>query len=94
MNIPLAFAFATVIGFFVRQWFVPALIVGYWLTNILGFVLLHIGGVEVIADESDEPRTYGRRDIIVDLAMSIGYTILVFLLVSLGWLTFPDGVFP
>ncbi|WP_435361597.1 hypothetical protein [Haloarchaeobius sp. DFWS5] len=94
VNVPLAYAFATIIGLIARQWFVPALVVGYWLTNILGFVLLHIGGVEALTRESDGPRPYGRRDIIVDIVMSIGYTILVLLLVYFGWLTFPEEILP
>lgn len=94
MNIPLAYAFATVIGFFAPQWFVPAIVGGYWLTNILGFMLLHIGGVQALTEESDEPREYGRRDIIVDLLISIAYTLLVLLLVYFGWLTLPEQVSP
>ena len=94
VNIPIAYAFATIVGFFARQWFVPALVVGYWLTNILGFVLLHIGGEEVLTGDADGPQAYGRRDIVVDLVMSIGYTVLVLLLVYFGWLTLPAGVVP
>ena len=94
MNVPLAYGFATIIGVFARQWFAPALVVGYWLTNVLGFVLLHVGGVEVLTGGSDEGTTYGRREVVVDLLLSVGYTILVLVLVAQGVLTFPEGVTP
>ncbi|WP_435348498.1 hypothetical protein [Haloarchaeobius sp. HRN-SO-5] len=91
MNVPLAYGFATVVGLFSRPLFVPALVVGYWLTNVLGFVLLHVGGAEVI---SGERRSYGRRAVARDLLASVGYTLLVLGLVYAGVLTFPAGVLP
>jgi hypothetical protein len=45
VNVPLAYAFATVVGLFARDLFVPALLVGYWLTNVVGFVLLVVSGM-------------------------------------------------
>lgn len=30
MNIPFTYVFATIVGLVYRQWFVPALILGYW----------------------------------------------------------------
>lgn len=91
VNIPLAYAFALVVGVFARQLFVPALIVGYWLTNVLGFVLLHVGGVEAVTGER---HPYGRRQLARDFLLSVGYTVIIVILVSTGLLTFPSEYLP
>lgn len=91
VNVPLAFAFATVVGVFDRGLFLPALVVGYWLTNVLGFVMLHVGAVDAL-DEDHEP--YTRRALATDLLLSIGYTILVVGLVEVGLLAYPEGLLP
>lgn len=90
VNIPLAYVFATIIGFVARDLFLPALVVGYWLTNIIGFVLLHVGAEDIVTGEEDP---YTTRDLTRDLLLSIGYTIVVVFLVHIGWLTFPQGLF-
>jgi hypothetical protein len=90
VNIPLAYVFATIVGLVSRQLFVPALILGYWLTNILGFVLLHIGAEDIVTGEENP---YTKRDLAKDLLLSVGYTIVVVVLVHIGWLTFPEGLF-
>lgn len=89
VKIPIAYVFATMAGFVSRQWFLPALILGYWLTNILGFVLLHIGAEEILTGE-DTP--YTKRDLARDLLLSVGYTLGIVVLVHIGWLTFPEGL--
>ena len=89
VNVPIAYVFATVVGLFVRGWFLPALVVGYWLTNVVGFVLLHVGAVEVVTGEG---RPYTRRDFARDLLIGLGYTALVVVLVEVGLLSFPGGI--
>lgn len=91
MNVPLAYVFATAVGVVWRPLFVPALVVGYWLTNVLGFVLLHVGGERAI---SGERRPYDRRALARDLLLSVGYTAVVLALVWVGWLRFPEGLVP
>lgn len=90
VNVPLAYAFATAVGLVSRPLFGPALVVGYWLTNVLGFILLHVGGETVLAGER---QPYGRRAAARDLLLSVGYTAVVVVLVWLGWLTFPEWLF-
>lgn len=72
VNLPLALAFAWVISLFYRPAFEVAVIVGYWLTNVLGFVLLHKGGWKMFSKE--EPRPYSRRDLLRDVGVSLLYT--------------------
>src|SRR5437762_2871403 len=41
VNVPLALAFAWLVSWFYRGAFAASFILGYWLTNVLGLVLMH-----------------------------------------------------
>src|SRR5689334_14824215 len=60
VNLPLALAFAWLLSWpFAKSWketvFNVSVIVGYWLTNVLGFVLMHKGARQIAAKENDPP---------------------------------------
>jgi hypothetical protein len=80
VNIPLAVAFAWVISLFYKPAFQASVIVGYWLTNVLGFVLMHKGTQAMVAEKSK----YSRRELLRDLGISLVYTALIVLLIVLG----------
>ena len=81
VNWPLALAFAWVVSAFFKPAFAASLILGYWLTNILGFVLMQKGGEKII---SEEDRPYSRKCLLRDLAISVLYTLLMVALVKMG----------
>ena len=81
VNWPLALAFAWVVSWFYRPAFTASLVLGYWFTNILGFVLMQKGGVKIM---SEQDRPYSRKCLIRDLAISVLYTILIVALVRMG----------
>ena len=81
VNVPLALAFAWVVSFFYRPAFEACVVVGYWLSNVLGFVLMHKGAQKLI---SKEERRYSRRDLLRDLGISLLYTALILALLQLG----------
>ena len=81
VNVPLAIAFAWVVSAFYGPAFTPSLVIGYWLTNVLGFVLLHKGAQQVL---SREDRKYSRRDLVKDIIVSLAYTVVIVLLVKFG----------
>ncbi|RDZ44625.1 hypothetical protein C5B91_10365 [Haloferax sp. Atlit-10N] len=89
VNLPLAYAFGVTVSLVSRSWFLPGVVAGYWLTNVVGFVLLHKGAVDAVSAES---QPYTTRRFAKDFAISIGYTALVVLLVWFGFLTVPDGL--
>lgn len=80
VNIPIALVFAWVISAYHKPAFEPSLIVGYWLTNITGLLLMHKGVKQLL---SGEARAGTRRELIKDLAISLLYTALIVLLVKL-----------
>jgi hypothetical protein len=81
VNVPLALAFAWLVSWFYKPAFTMALVIGYWLTNVLGFILMHKGAQQVL---SEKPGRYSRRDLLRDVGISLLYTVLIVLLVKFG----------
>src|SRR2546427_12513965 len=81
VNVPLALAFASVVALFYKPAFEVSLIVGYWLTNVLGFVLMHKGAQQAL---TEKPGRYSRWDLLRDLGISLLYTGLILLLLKFG----------
>lgn len=91
VNVPLAVAFAWVVSLFYKPAFTDSLVLGYWLTNVLGFILLHKGAQQALAKEV---RKYSRRDLFRDIAISLAYTAVILLLVRVGVLKPIQNYFP
>ncbi|PYJ00423.1 MAG: hypothetical protein DME25_20825, partial [Verrucomicrobia bacterium] len=68
VNVPLALAFAWLVSLFYRPAFEVSLIAGYWLTNVLGFILMQKGAQTL---SSEKPKGYSRRDLLRDVAISL-----------------------
>jgi len=90
LNIPLAYVFALPFAAISRTLFLPAMITGYWITNIAGFILLHKGAVDVASKEAVR---YSRSALIKDLGLSVVYTLVVVLLLKFGILRLPTEYF-
>lgn len=91
VNVPLALVFAWVISLFWKAAFAPSLVVGYWLTNVLGFVLMHKGAQKML---SEKQRRYSRRDLLRNVGISLLYTGVIVALVKLGILQPIKDYFP
>ncbi len=81
VNVPLALAFAWLVSWFYKPAFGMSLVVGYWLTNVLGFILMHKGAQKIV---SEKQKPYSRRDLLRDVGISLFYTALIVALVKLG----------
>jgi hypothetical protein len=79
VNVPLALAFAWILSLFIPRAFLECFVLGYWLTNILGFVLMH-KGADKILQEIDRP--YTRRAFLRDVGISLIYTLVIIVLVK------------
>jgi hypothetical protein len=101
VNVPIAYAFSYLFSLVSKSLFLPSFVMGYWITNILGFVLMHKGLVGakraicndcVIGNAKDESRPFWvryRKDLIV----SIAYTLAIVLFGVLGFLDDPVTMF-
>lgn len=81
VNVPLAVAFAWLVTLFYKPAFTASVVLGYWLTNILGLILMHKGAQKMLS-ESD--KKYSRRDLLRDVAVSLLYTALIVCLIKFG----------
>ena len=81
VNVPLAVGFGWLIALVHKSAFEPAVIVGYWLTNVLGLVLLHKGAGKIL--DGTSPGTNPRGRLLKDVGISILYTLLILALVKL-----------
>ena len=94
VNLPLALVFAWLVSWpFGPDWqaavFQTAVVLGYWLTNLAGFILLHKGASQLLEREGQAARPNWTRDLLV----SVGYTALIVLLIKLGVLKPLEGYF-
>lgn len=97
VNLPLALAFAWLVSSVCAQsWretvFNVAVIVGYWLTNVLGFVLLHTGARRLLTNADSQTASKGLQ-LKKDLLVSLAYTVLIVILIKLGVLKPIEGYF-
>jgi hypothetical protein len=83
VNIPLAYLFSVPFSFVNEKLFLPSFILGYWFTNLLGFLLMHWGGASLLYP--NRPTISIKRSLLISLL----YSIIVISLVLLGWLAPP-----
>ena len=67
------------------------MILGYWLTNIAGLLLMHYG---IVGTLRQGEKKYGWRDVGKDLLISVCYTVVIAALAWKGWIRFPAGLLP
>ncbi len=86
-NLPIALVFGYGVSWLNPHWFIPGTIVGYWLSNVLGMVMMQFGAVDLFL--ADDQRNTSR-----DLWMGFGgatlYTILAAALVYFHVLEIPE----
>lgn len=81
INLPLAWVFASLVSLVSHRLFAPAMIAGYWLTNVAGILLMARGTAGVVAGEL--PRMRGRQ-LVLSLLTATGYTLIIVLLYAVG----------
>jgi Na+/proline symporter len=85
VNIPLAYLFALPFGLIHKKIFLPAMIVGYWLTNIIGFILMHHGVRQIMTDAKQKSF---KTELIKNGIISLVYTAIIIFCIQMGWLKF------
>ncbi len=78
VNIPVAYVISTIISFLLgEEYFKIMFPFAYFLTNILGLYLMHIGVTGV-------RRGTSMKNLLYHLAIALGYTILIYILALYG----------
>jgi UPF0716 family protein affecting phage T7 exclusion len=83
VNVPLALGFAWLVSLLYPPAFTVAAVVGYWLTNVLGFVLMH-KGFQRAKTAGTTPAIPPRESLWKDILISLAYTALILVLVKAG----------
>ena len=81
VNIPIAYAAASLAQFLHPQLFLPVFVGAYWFTNLLGLILMHLG---IRGAATDKIPALNRAGTFWWLAISLGYTIVIALLIHWG----------
>jgi hypothetical protein len=81
VNLPLAWVFASLVSLASHRLFAPAMVLGYWLTNIAGILMMARGTAGVVSGSAARSR---RRQLVLSLAAGTGYTLLIVLLFRFG----------
>lgn len=83
VNVPLAYLFSWPFSAMHEQLFVPSFIIGYWLTNLLGLIMLHLGSAGLLQKQQD------KFSFKTSFVVSLIYSALIFVIVMLGWVESP-----
>lgn len=86
-NLPIALVFGYAIGWINSSWFLPGTVIGYWLSNVLGIVMMQFGAMEMLFTE--EKRNL-KRDLLIGIGSSTLYTAVVAALVYFHVLALPE----
>ncbi|BAQ65735.1 hypothetical protein [Geminocystis sp. NIES-3709] len=78
INLPLAYGFGKIISIFSADLLIPASIFGYWLSNIIGVLLMQLGTVNFL-NESNEEKNLG-KNIWMGIGTSTVFTIVAVIL--------------
>lgn len=87
INLPIAFGFAKLVSLFQPSWLLPALVAGYWLSNVAGVLLMQNGALALMPGDR---KSDGAKDLMWGLLTSSLYTAAIVVAVKLGWLGQPQ----
>ncbi len=86
-NLPIALAFGYAASWVNSNWFLSGTIVGYWLSNVLGILMMQFGAMDMLVN--DEKRNL-KRDLLIGIGGSTLYTLVVAALAYFHVLEVPD----
>ncbi|NMG05995.1 hypothetical protein [Brasilonema sp. UFV-L1] len=86
-NLPIAYGFGYVCSLFDPKLLLPCSIVGYWLSNIVGILLMQFGAMDVLPNQSQERNL--KKELLTGLVSSTIYTLVILALVQLKILDAP-----
>ncbi|HEY9875850.1 MAG TPA: hypothetical protein V6D12_20630, partial [Candidatus Obscuribacterales bacterium] len=72
-NLPIAYFFGYVCSWLSPDLLLPCSILGYWLSNIAGILLMQVGAVDVVGGQPKERNL--KKELMTGLASSTAYTL-------------------
>lgn len=86
-NLPIALVFGYGVSWLNLQWFFPGTVIGYWLSNVLGIVMMQFGTIDIFLPDNKQNTA---RDILLGFGGATLYTVIVAALVYFHILNIPD----
>jgi hypothetical protein len=86
-NLPIAYGFGYACSLLSPKLLLPCSIIGYWLSNIVGILLMQFGSKEIFQKEPQEHNL--KKELFTGLISSTAYTLLIILLIQLKILDSP-----
>jgi hypothetical protein len=80
-NLPIAYGFGYVCNLVIPGVLGPAAIAGYWVSNVLGIVLMQAGAVKIFQKQPQQNNL--KKELLSGLISSTAYTLLIVLLIQL-----------
>lgn len=87
-NLPIAYAFGYVCSLFAPKLLMPCVIIGYWLSNIIGILLMQAGAIDVLQKKSQERNV--KKELFTGLVSSTIYTFLILALIQFHIIETPN----
>ena len=86
-NLPIAYLFGYAVSWMNGDWFLPATIAGYWISNVLGILMMQFGTTDILFE--DRPRQL-KKDLLIGIGSSTLYTLVILGLVYFHVLELPS----
>lgn len=74
-NLPLAYGVGYLCSLASADWLIPGTVVGYWLSNIIGILLMQAGILEIAQEQPTERNL--RKELLTGIVSSTLYTCLI-----------------
>ena len=87
-NLPIAYAFGYICSWLSPDLLFPCTIVGYWLSNIAGILLMQLGTLDVFTDKPKEKNL--KKELLTGLVSSTVFTVVIVALIHFNVLETPD----
>lgn len=87
-NLPIAYLFGYVCSCFNSNLFLPFTLLGYWISNILGILMMQFGVTDIFMTQKTEKNL--KKDLLIGLTASTAYTIIIVALLQLKWIDTPN----
>ena len=87
-NLPIAYFFGYGCSLFSKDLLIPCAVAGYWLSNVLGILLMQTGALDMVQN-STPPRNF-KQELLMGIGSSTIYTLVILGLVHFKVLNTPD----
>ncbi|MEL6460535.1 MAG: hypothetical protein AAFQ91_20130 [Cyanobacteria bacterium J06621_15] len=86
-NLPIAYLFGYMVSWISQDLFIPFTIIGYWISNILGIIMMQMGATDMFFENKEKNL---KKDLLIGLGSSTLYTLLILGLVYFHILELPS----